>query len=102
MSDAVEPVDNDADPQRRGKTHEILYWAKHHPYEFFLVIPASSSTFPSVGSAVFQLWFKGQPHEYSIVLTLPELESFCDALSRLREYVAQEREHRQPPHTQRG
>jgi hypothetical protein len=99
MSGSAEHSDNDVDPQPSGQGYEILYWAKHRAYEFFLAMPTSSPTFPSAGSAVVQLWFKGQPHEHGIVLTLPELESFCDALSRLREYVERERENRQRPHT---
>jgi hypothetical protein len=78
-------------PQRLDPTHDIIYQAKHPLYEFALDRSALLSRDPSSQPPVVQLRFTGQPQQQDIVFPLAALEPFHDALSRLVDYIKQER-----------
>jgi hypothetical protein len=78
-------------PERVDATHDIIYLAKHPLYEF--VLERTAPTSPDLRSqpSPVQLRFTGQPQQQGIVLPLAALERFHDALSRLLDYIKQER-----------
>jgi hypothetical protein len=78
-------------PQRMGTAHDIIYHAKHPFYELALEKSALVSRDSGVPPALLQLRFTEQPRQQGIVLPLAALEQFHDALSRLIDYIKQER-----------
>src|SRR5262245_46108045 len=83
MSLAPEPVD---------ATPDVIYFTKHPLYEFILEKSAPITPDPRVQPPLVQLRFTGQPQPQGIRLPLATLEQFHDALSRLLDYVKQERD----------
>jgi hypothetical protein len=82
MSLAPEPVD---------ATPDVIYFTKHPLYEFMLEKSAPNTPDPRAQPPLVQLRFTGQPQPQGIRLPLAALEQFHDALSRLLDYVKQER-----------
>lgn len=80
-------------PQRLDATHDIIYQAKHPLYEFALDRSALVCRDPRSQPSLVQLRFTGQPQQQDITLPLVALEPFHDALSRLIDYIKQERDH---------
>src|SRR5918996_4016834 len=85
MSLAPEPV---------NATHDVLYFTKHPLYEFMLEKATPITPDPRSQPPLVQLRFTGQPQQQGIRLPLTALEQFHDALSRLLDYVKQERARR--------
>jgi hypothetical protein len=82
MSLAPDPVD---------ATPEVIYFTKHPLYEFVLEKSAPIIPDPRSQPPLVQLRFTCQPQQQGIRLPLTALEQFHDALSRLLDYVKQER-----------
>lgn len=78
-------------PERVDATHDIIYLAKHPLYEFVLERSAPISADLRSQPSPVQLRFTGQPQQQGIVLPLAALERFHEALSRLLDYIKQER-----------
>jgi hypothetical protein len=78
-------------PERVDATHDIIYLAKHPLYEFVLERSAPISAELRSQPSPVQLRFTGQPQQQGIVLPLAALERFHEALSRLLDYIKQER-----------
>jgi hypothetical protein len=78
-------------PERVDVTHDIIYLAKHPLYEFVLERSAPISAELRSQPSPVQLRFTGQPQQQGIVLPLAALERFHEALSRLLDYIKQER-----------
>lgn len=82
MSLAPEPVD---------ATREVNYFTKHPLYEFMLEKATPTTPDPRSQLPLVQLRFTGQSQQQGVRLPLTVLEQFHDALSRLLDYVKQER-----------
>jgi hypothetical protein len=78
-------------PERVDVTHDIIYLAKHPLYEFVLERSAPISAELRSQPSPVQLRFTGQPQQQGIVLPLAALERFHESLSRLLDYIKQER-----------
>jgi hypothetical protein len=78
-------------PQRIDTMDDIIYHAKHPFYELALEKSALVSRDPGVPPALLQLRFTEQPQQQGPMLPLTALEQFHDALSRLIDYIKQER-----------
>jgi hypothetical protein len=77
--------------ERIDATHDLVYLAKHPFYEFALTRSAPSLPGLSPEPPLVHLRFTNQPQQPGVVLTLAGLAQFHDALSRLLDYVEQER-----------
>ena len=80
--------------ERVDASHDIVYLTKHPLYE--LVLEKSAPITPELGSqpALGQVRFTMQAQQQGIILPVAALEQFHDALSRLQDYVQQERARR--------
>jgi hypothetical protein len=78
-------------PERVDATHDVIYLAKNPLYE--VVLERSAPITPDLRSqpSSVQLRFTGQPQQQEIMLPLAALEQFHDAVSRLLDYLRQER-----------
>lgn len=72
-------------------TPGVVYLAKHPFYSFALIRSTASSPSPNPEPPLVELQFNTEPHQQRVQLTLAALEEFHDAVSRLLDYVKQER-----------
>lgn len=78
-------------PERIDTAQAIVYLAKHPCYKVTLTRSMPSCSAPSPEPPLVELQFTSEPHQSGTVLTLAALEQFHDALSRLLDYIKQER-----------
>jgi hypothetical protein len=92
MTRSPEPLDTDSDREREGHRYQVVYLVKRSGYEFVFSVPTTHAAYHSSEQALFQARFPGQHQEQAVVLDLTALEDFYESLSRLMEYVSNERQ----------
>ena len=76
------------------ETHEIMYLVKRPSYEFLFAVPKRGTCYLGEERPLFQVRLKAQGQLLGFVLDSEEMEDFYESLSRLMEYVQEERDKR--------
>ena len=94
MPDTPERREAHSEWVRLRDTHDVVYLVKHLAYEITLAVPKLPPNGPQTERALVLVRFIQQNQMRDITFELAQIEDFREDLSRLLEYIWQERARR--------
>lgn len=91
MSGSTKHPGGDVDWAHIEETHHVVYLVKRKAYGFVFAVPKTPPTFLGPVRAFFRVCFNDARQPHGFVLSPEELEDFYAGLTRLQEYLGDER-----------